>query len=165
MSLSRTWAYSKGVSRWTGSWLSGPKAALEPGGEDAQNWRGERLGLPAEGPGSVSTLSSRAFALFIDVLLAALVAGLFTAPELPRNWSLLSWFLITSIAVAFFGFTPGMVVLGIRVVRLDGKTMVGPLRTVPRTVLAGLILPAVILDADGRGLHDRLAGTVVVRTR
>ena len=165
MSLSRTWAYSKAVSRWTGSWLSGPKAALDPGEEATQEWRGHRLGLPAEGPGSVASLASRAFALVVDVLLATLVAGLFTAPDLPRNWSLLSWFLITWVAVSFFGFTPGMVAAGIRVARVDGKTMVGPLRTVPRTVLVGLILPAVILDADGRGLHDRLAGTVVVRTR
>jgi uncharacterized RDD family membrane protein YckC len=155
------------VSRWTGSWLSGPKAAFESdeGIDQSTGWRGARFGLPETGPGSVSSTGSRAFALVIDVVLAALVAGLFTAPELPRNWSLLSWFLIVTVAVAFFGFTPGMAAMGIRVVRLDGKSMVGLLRTVPRTLLVALIIPAVIWDADGRGLHDKLAGTVVVRTR
>jgi uncharacterized RDD family membrane protein YckC len=28
-----------------------------------------------------------------------------------------------------------------------------------------LVIPAVIWDRDGRGMHDRLLGTVVVRTR
>jgi uncharacterized RDD family membrane protein YckC len=123
------------------------------------------LGLPANGAGSVSSTGSRAIALLIDAVLSGLVAGLFTAPELPRNWSLLAWFVITVVAVSFFGFTPGMAILGIRVVRLDGAAMVGPLRAVPRTVLVALIIPAAIWDADGRGLHDKLVGTIVVRTR
>lgn len=144
------------------SWLSGPEAAGE---EQPQEWRGERLGLPRNGPGSVASMGGRAAALVIDAVLAALVAGLFTAPELPRNWSLLSWFLITVVTVSFFGFTPGMGALGIRVIRLDGAVMVGPIRAVPRTILVGLIIPAVIVNRDGRGLHDRAVGTVVVRFR
>jgi len=32
-----------------------------------------------------------------------------------------------------------------------------------RTLLLGLVIPAVVTDDDGRGLHDRAAGTVVVR--
>jgi hypothetical protein len=162
-------SYSEGVSRWTGSWLSGPRAALEPdpeaGDRESQRWRGERLGLPERGPDSVASLGSRAAALVVDAVLAALVAGLFTAPDLPRNWSLLSWFAITVIAVSFFGFTPGMAALGIRVVRMDGAVMVGPIRAIPRTILCAVVLPAAILDRDGRGLHDRAVGTIVVRTR
>lgn len=130
-----------------------------------RSWPGENLGLPEHGPGSVASLGTRALAFAIDAVLAALVAGLFTAPELPKNWSLLSWFVMTAGMVAFFGFTPGMAVLGIRVARVDGASMVGVVRAVPRTVLTGLILPAVVADADGRGWHDRLFGTVVVRTR
>jgi hypothetical protein len=161
--------YSLGVTRWTGSWLSGHRAALEPGADagdrPAQRYPGERLGLPESGPGSVSSTGVRALALLADAVLAGLVAGLFTAPELPRNWSLLSWFLITVIAVSFFGFTPGMRLFGIRVARLGDAPMVGPLRAVPRTLLVALIIPAAIWDSDRRGLHDKLVGTVVVRTR
>lgn len=40
---------------------------------------------------------------------------------------------------------------------------VNPLRTLLRTVLLFLALPALIWDRDGRGLHDRVAGTVEVR--
>jgi uncharacterized RDD family membrane protein YckC len=157
------------VSRWIGSWLAGPRAALEPtessGEHDDQQWRGQRLGLPESGPGSVATLGSRGVALLIDAILAALVAGLFTAPRLPQNWSLLSWFLITVVAVSFFGFTPGMGALGIRVVRMDGAVMVGPIRAIPRTIMAGLVLPVLVMNADGRGLHDRVTGTIVLRFR
>ena len=32
-----------------------------------------------------------------------------------------------------------------------------------RTALLLLLVPALITDRDGRGLHDRAAGTVVVR--
>jgi uncharacterized RDD family membrane protein YckC len=32
-----------------------------------------------------------------------------------------------------------------------------------RTALLMLLIPALISDRDGRGLHDRAAGTVVVR--
>ncbi|PZP04804.1 MAG: RDD family protein, partial [Dermacoccus nishinomiyaensis] len=34
-----------------------------------------------------------------------------------------------------------------------------------RTVLLCLAIPAVVTDSSGRGLHDKLAGTVIVRTR
>jgi uncharacterized RDD family membrane protein YckC len=157
------------VTRWTGSWLSGSKAALEPTeGSDPnepQQWRGERLGLPETGPTSVASLGSRAAAFLIDGVLSALVAGLFTAPDLPQNWSILSWFLITVVSVSFFGFTPGMGALGIRVARMDGAAMVGPIRAIPRTIMTGLIIPAVMLNADGRGLHDRVVGTIVLRFR
>jgi uncharacterized RDD family membrane protein YckC len=130
-----------------------------------RQWRGERLGLPESGPGSVATMGSRVLALMIDAVLAGLIAFAFTAPEWPRNWSLVPWFLITVGMVSFFGFTPGMWLLGIRVVRLDGATMVGPFRAIPRTIMVGVIIPAAVWDADGRGLHDRAVGTVVLRFR
>ena len=38
-------------------------------------------------------------------------------------------------------------------------------RAVLRTALIALVLPPLVRDADGRGLHDRAAATVVVRTR
>jgi uncharacterized RDD family membrane protein YckC len=34
---------------------------------------------------------------------------------------------------------------------------------VVRTVLLFLLIPAVVVDKDGRGLHDRFTGTAVVR--
>ncbi|MDQ1739361.1 MAG: hypothetical protein QOE53_1013, partial [Pseudonocardiales bacterium] len=40
-----------------------------------------------------------------------------------------------------------------------------PARVLLRTVLLVLVIPAVVWDRDGRGLHDRLAGSAVVRAR
>jgi len=164
----RTWSYSGGVSRWTGSWLSGTGAPAAP-----QDYPGERLGLPGSGPGSVAGRGTRLGALLIDLVIASLVTSLFVRvdvadPGVMRTfnyWSLLVWFLITVAAVSFFGFTAGMAALGICVARLDGATMVGPLRAIPRTALTAILIPAVIWDADTRGMHDKAVGTVVVRTR
>ncbi|MFR9729139.1 RDD family protein [Saccharopolyspora sp. MS10] len=128
-----------------------------------QRWRGERLGLPESGQGSVATGGRRLLGFLVDIVLAALVAALFTAPELPGNWSLLSWFLITVVPVAFFGFTPGMLLTGIWVARADGAGAVGVWRAVVRCALTGLLVPAVIRNGDGRSWLDRLTGTVVVR--
>ena len=78
-------------------------------------------GLPEAGPGSVGPGGARLGAFLVDVVLSGLVAALFTAPELPRNRSLLVF------AVLYFGFTvlvgqtPGMRLLELRVVRLDRR--------------------------------------------
>ena len=40
-----------------------------------------------------------------------------------------------------------------------------PLQALARTVLLCLFLPAVVWDRDGRGLHDKVPNTVIVRTR
>ena len=34
-----------------------------------------------------------------------------------------------------------------------------------RTALIAVVVPPLVRDVDGRGWHDRAAGTVVVRTR
>ncbi|MBW4720572.1 RDD family protein [Saccharothrix obliqua] len=157
------------MSKWTGSWLSGPRSALEPGADSGdgtgQRWKGERLGLPKSGPGSVASTGRRAFAIIVDFALAMGVAGVFTYPDLPRNWSLLAWYAITVIAVGFFGFTPGHALFGLRVARLDGAGTVGVPRALLRTALIFPIIPAVVWDADGRCLHDKAVGTVVIRVR
>jgi uncharacterized RDD family membrane protein YckC len=54
-------------------------------------------------------------------------------------------------------------VLGLRVVRVDGHP-VGPLWALVRTVLLLTVVPALLWDRDYRGLHDKAADTVVVRS-
>jgi uncharacterized RDD family membrane protein YckC len=61
---------------------------------------------------------------------------------------------------ALTGFTLGKRLLGLRVVRLDGRPV--GLRAVPRTVLLMLVIPALMMDRDLRGLQDKAAGTIVV---
>jgi uncharacterized RDD family membrane protein YckC len=121
-------------------------------------------GLPEAGPGSLAPAGPRLGAFLVDVVLSALVATLFTAPDLPRNRSLLVF------AVLYFGFTvlvgqtPGMRLTKLRVVRLDRAAPIGVWRAAVRTVGVILLIPAVLRDRDGRGVHDRLTQTAVVRS-
>jgi uncharacterized RDD family membrane protein YckC len=64
--------------------------------------------------------------------------------------------------VPTLGTTVGMRLLGIRVLGLYSGLPRWP-AVVVRTALLLLVLPAVVYDEDGRGLHDRAAGTIVVR--
>ncbi|MER6633619.1 RDD family protein [Streptomyces sp. NPDC000987] len=147
-----------------GSWLSGPRAAAEDAGVDF-GYRGEQLGLPEEGPGSIARPGRRLGALAVDWGLCLLIAyGLITHgyDRSTGNWALLVFFVLGVLTVGTVGFTPGKRLFGLRVVALD-TGRVQPLRALLRTALLCLAVPALIWDRDGRGLHDRLARTVEVR--
>ena len=58
---------------------------------------------------------------------------------------------------------PRTVAMSISMPRLDQPVAVTPLRIIGRTLLLFLLVPAVIFDRDGRGMHDRLTDTAVVR--
>lgn len=124
---------------------------------------GERLGLPAAGVGSPAPMGARVGAFLIDLGVSTLIALLFTGGQLPKNWSLLVWAVITVLGVGIFGSTPGQVALGLRVAPL-GRSLVG-LWAIPRTALTFLIVPPLLTDRDGRGWHDRVCRTVVIRSR
>jgi uncharacterized RDD family membrane protein YckC len=138
-----------------------------------QAYRGERLGLPAQGPGSIVDFSRRVVALIVDMLASGLVAALFVATfahpkngysALPQNWSLAAFFVDYVAGILVAGRTLGMYLVGIRVIRVDANLAVNPLQAITRTVLLMVVVPAVIVDRDGRGLHDRVAATAVVRS-
>ncbi|WP_217209516.1 RDD family protein [Streptomyces sp. AC550_RSS872] len=147
-----------------GSWLSGPRAAAEDAGVDF-GYRGQQLGLPQEGPGSIARPGRRLGALAVDWGISLLIAyGLITDGygQATSNWALLLFFLMGVLTVGTVGFTPGKRLFGLRVVTLETGT-VNPLRALVRTALLCVAIPALIWDRDGRGLHDRLARTVEVR--
>ncbi|MFJ9628424.1 RDD family protein [Streptomyces sp. NPDC091280] len=147
-----------------GSWLSGPRAAAERAGVDF-GYRGERLGLPEEGPGSIARPGRRLGALAVDWALCLLIAyGLLTHGynQATGNWALLILFVLSTLTVGTIGFTPGKRLFGLRVHAL-GTGRPSPLRALIRSALLCVAVPALIWDRDGRGLHDRLARTVEVR--
>ena len=117
----------------------------------------QRVEPGAPGPGPVAPFGPRLGAFLVDVVASALVAGLFTAPELPRNRSLLVF------AVMYFGRTPGMYLARLAVVRVDRPAPIGLWRALVRTIGVILVIPALLRDRDGRALHDRLTQTSVVR--
>ena len=158
-----------------GSWLSGPRSALEDQGYDF-GYRGERLGLPETGQGSLAGFGRRLAAVVIDWFASILVVRL-VFPELsPTSATIGSFDPSFSLAVlgvfAFevtvltwlLGASFGKTFLGIGVRRLDGAPAGLP-RALLRTLLVCLVVPAVVWDRDGRGLHDRWCGTACLRTR
>lgn len=140
------------------SWLEGP-GARRPGAD--QEYAGQRLGLPEHGPGSVAGFGRRLGAVTIDWVACVLIARAFSAdPWVP----LLVFFLENVLLLSTLRSTFGMRLLGLRVDRVAASGQVYPLRIALRTLLLCLVIPATIWDRDGRGLHDKAAGTVVVRS-
>ncbi|MDO8120337.1 RDD family protein [Isoptericola sp. b490] len=154
-----------------GSWLEGTPGAGEPR-------RGSALGLPEAGPGAKARLGRRLLALLIDWLLSMAVASLFW--RVPggvglfgaQPWATLAVFAAsTAVFVSLFGYTVGHRLLGLRVARVVRRDerlepVPGPpglLAGAVRTGLLCLVVPAVIWDAAGRGMHDVVASTVLVR--
>ncbi|TKK80639.1 RDD family protein [Herbidospora galbida] len=145
--------------RWTQTWLSGTPAV--------QDYPGQRLGLPEQGKGSIARFVRRLGALLIDWLICAWAisqgllrltgtdAALVTIGILALEYILL---------VGTMGMTFGMRLVNIRVATLDGGQPSAKAVLI-RTVLLILAVPALIFDKDQRGLHDRFAGTVVVREK
>ena len=75
------------------------------------------------------------------------------------------WALQHFVLVATLGMTYGHRVFRMRVIREDGAQYPGFVASLKRTVLLALVIPAVVWDNEGRGLHDRVAGTRLVRLR
>jgi uncharacterized RDD family membrane protein YckC len=142
-----------------GSWLGGA-SSINPN----LGYPGERLGFPRAGTGSVASIGRRLAALSIDWLASLLVALLFT-----QKWGGLAALGIFYAEVLLFtsllGASAGQRFLRIRVVRVVDQGSVPVLAVVIRSILLFMVIPAAIYDRDGRGLHDRAIGTVVIRSR
>ncbi len=154
----------------TGSWLSGPAAAL-PKGEDGSvvKYRGERLGLPQSGPRSAAGTGRKVAGLLVDWLLCYGVSALLLAfvhlPGGPATVGVIIWALVSVVSVWLFAATPGQTAMGLGVARVDAEAPVGLPRAFFRVLLTFFILPPLVMDEDGRGLHDRATQTVVIQAR
>lgn len=127
-----------------------------------QQWAGQRLGLPESGPGSLAKLGRRSIALLIDWGLAMFVSQAFAGGD--SNVTLIVFAAAQILLVATLGYSVGHRILGLQVRRLDGR-YVGLWRATIRAALILLVIPATIWDADNRGLQDKAAETVLVRTK
>ena len=157
------------------SWLSGPREALENQGVDF-GYRGGRLGLPPEGPGSVAGIGRRLGALMIDWVASLLLVRLVFPNLLPASESAsgssssysLMVLVVFGLEVAVLTWLSsasfGQRIVGVCVVRVDGSRL-GLWRACVRTALLCLVIPAVIWDRDSRGLHDKAVGSVCVKRR
>jgi len=140
-----------------GSWLEG--GAADRSGASAA----ERLGLPTSGTGSPATLGRRVVALLVDWGIALAISYLLADGSSLATLGIFA--LEHLLLVSSVGFTIGHRLLGlqVRVLGAPADTFVGFARGAVRTLLLCLVIPAVVWGTDGRGLHDRAAGTVIVR--
>jgi uncharacterized RDD family membrane protein YckC len=124
--------------------------------------RGASLGLPAEGPGSLAPFGARVRAYLIDAIAAGLITILLVGPG-RGFWTLLVFAVLTVVSLTLFGQTAGMRLVGLRLAHPREGERLAWWRAVVRTALLCALVPALVVDADGRGLHDRLTDTAVVR--
>ena len=142
-----------------GSWLE-PR---RPASGDPGAYPGARLGRPETGPGALAGFGRRLAAIAVDWVLALLIAaGLLRHTGLGQFGPLLVLLVENMLLVGTGGATVGHRLLGLRVETVRGLAP-GPLRAAVRSVLLCLAVPPVVWDADQRGMHDKLAGTLVAR--
>ena len=128
--------------------------------QTAGDWPGRRLGLPESGPRSIARLGRRVLAILIDWGIATGAGWLFLGGD---AFGILAVFAALQVVfIATLSGSIGHLLLGLRVVPLTPR-WIGIVRPLARAVLLCLLIPAVIWDRDQRGLHDVLAGTVLVR--
>lgn len=135
------------------------------------SYPGERLGLPDTGAGSVARPGRRIGALAIDYAAATVIAmaffgyDQFALPGEAGSTQFAPMIVFAAMNVLFLptlGGTPGHRLLGMRLQLVHGG-WVGLWRPIVRTLLLCVVIPAVVWDSDQRGLHDKAAGTVLVR--
>ena len=131
---------------------------LEP-----SQWPGERLGLPESGPRSIARVGRRILAILVDWLLAAIPAYFLVGGPHASWWNLLFFALLQIIFIPTIRGSIGHRLLGMQLAAIDGS-WIGWWRPIVRTLLLVLVIPVLVWDSDQRGFHDKIAGTVLIRT-
>jgi uncharacterized RDD family membrane protein YckC len=124
------------------------------------SYPGERLGLPITGRGSVGRVGRRLGGIAIDWAIAVLFSVAFFHYN---GFATTIIFVVLQIVfIPTIGGSIGHRIVGLRVVPITGG-WVGPWRPIVRSVLLGIVIPALVWDSDQRGFHDKVAGTVLIR--
>ena len=145
--------------------MSGPLSTPGP-----DRYPGERVGLPQVGRGSLAGWGVRLLALIVDwAICTALAVLVFGSRVLTGSgwttWITMALFFVESAVLCVLaGGSAGQLICRIAVVRLRRESLTLP-RSLLRAALVCLVLPAVIIGTDRRGLHDMAAGTAVVNRR
>ena len=115
--------------------------------------------------GTPASFGRRLGAIAVDWLACVLIAAALTDPPQTQLAALGIFALESILLLTTLGATFGMRLFRLRVAQLDRPLQrpLPPARAILRTVLLCLVIPAFVWDRDGRGLHDKAAGTVVVR--
>ncbi len=63
------------------------------------------------------------------------------------------------------GATPGHRIVGLRIVRFFDGQMPTPKQALIRTALLAIVVTAITFDENGRGINERMSGTVLIRNK
>jgi len=96
---------------------------------------------------------------------AALIVPLQSSSLGPSLIRLGIFVLEVAILTSLGGASAGQRMMKLRVLSYPDNLFVRPAPIFLRTFLIALVIPAVVTDKDGRGLHDRITKTVVMRVR
>lgn len=131
---------------------------------------GQSLQLPRAGRGSLASWNARLAALVIDWAACMILSRLLFGDGVLRGFGWERWapmalyFLQKTVLTALASGSFGQLVSRIAVVRLDREPL-GWLRSALRAGMKVLVVPAVVIGAERRGLDDLALGTVVVNRR
>ncbi|WP_028649688.1 RDD family protein [Nocardiopsis sp. CNT312] len=145
--------------------------------EDDFRYRGNRLGLPEHGSGSVASVPRRLTGLVLDWVLSVLIAGAAVgaglagpvpaaseeAAPVVQTGALAVFAVMNLVLLTLLGTTIGRRMAGVGITATGERRWPWPVSMAVRTLLLCLVIPAVVYDRDTRGLHDRAAGTVATR--
>jgi uncharacterized RDD family membrane protein YckC len=116
-----------------------------------------------------TTYGRRMAALALDwlacyAIVAALSGGINHMSPNSSLYVLAIFFLEVWILTALQGATLGHGLFGMKVVRFEDGGAISLSQALIRTVLIVLVVTAVTFDVNGRGIHERLSGSVLTRS-
>ncbi|WP_089004371.1 RDD family protein [Micromonospora rifamycinica] len=117
---------------------------------------------PATDPAFTPPSLGRRFgALVIDWVLCLLVSNFFADP-VRDGWAPVAVLVVEyGFFLGLFAQTPGMWITRLRCLDWSDGGRIGIPRALLRGLLLALVVPPLIMDEQRRGLHDRLAGSVI----
>lgn len=135
--------------------------------EAAAEYPGSSLGLPPSGRGSLASWRARIAALIVDWAASIVVATLLVGTGALhgggwRGFVVLAVYVVEKAVLTWLTSASfGQLLARVAVVRVGGGP-IGPWRSLARAVMVGLVIPAVVVGAERRGLDDLVLGTVVI---
>ena len=112
------------------------------------------------------SLLRRLGALLVDWIIASLSAAALAGTHYPpkdiqENLVITAFFVVEmSLLTGLLGFTIGKRIFGLKVENPDGRP-IGLPRAFVRSLLVCLVIPAIVMTDDKRGIHDLAAGSRV----
>lgn len=117
-------------------------------------------------PVEPAALGRRFLALMVDWVLCLLIGAFIGRLTGSQPWQApVVLVLEYTLFIGVFAQTPGMALLKLTCVSTADGGPIGIARAFVRAVLLALLIPALIMTKDQRGLHDRAAHSIVVKIK